>query len=161
MLFGLLTTAPSSCHLPPLPSHISTDVSLLHSLFCKGAQETEKRQQAARFDLNQDTRMTSGQQFQIWACHYKLPAKFPDIEDNPAGNLAHQLCGNVLPMPTQPLRGRAKACCHPGDKEPGQTSLETSESPKPSVGSRAATVGWNDLSRSQNCTVEWFGSEGP
>lgn len=62
--------------------------------------------------------MASGQQFQIWACHYKLPAKILDVKDNPAGNLAHQLCGNVLPVPTQPLRGRAKACCHPGDKEP-------------------------------------------
>lgn len=83
MLIRVLTTAPSSCHLSPFPSHISTDVSLLHSLFCKGAQETEKRQQAARSDQIQDTRMASGQHFQTWACHYKLPAKVLDIKDNP------------------------------------------------------------------------------
>lgn len=149
MLFRLLTTGPSSCHISPFPSHISKDVSLPHFLFCKGAQETEKRQQAARSDQNQDTRTSCGQQFQTWACHYKLPAKIQDIGDNPTGNLTQQLGVNVLPVPTQPLRGMAKACCHPGDKEvtvkPARTQLS---SPKPSVRNRAAMIGWNDLSGS-------------
>lgn len=160
VLFRLLTTGPSSCHLPPFPSHISTGVSLLHPLFCKGTQETEKRQQAVRPGQNQDTRMASGQ-FQTWACHYKLPAKISDIEDNPTGNLTQQQCVNVLPMPTQPLRGVAEACCHLGYEEPAvKPARSQGSSPKLAVRNRAAMIGWNELSRSQNHIMEWCGSEG-